>query len=236
MGMRDVPGHWKILLGEALDIILGRSGPSPRDVDLALAEAGMAPTSAPSIPVGIKTVTALGEYAGEMASMVATAKYSGLEGILHHLGRRLGLELIATATWLELAEGRPFVVPAPMPAWRRAHRGIDHARVIAHGVASQVDGEVRTWLSTGWRSPQVGSDRGTRREVIDSISPSWAWRVERDLLGRKRPEEGRPVVLVDDVITTGSTMAGCARVLDGLGFGEIHTGVLLQGGEFGDFS
>ena len=229
-----------VVLDEALDVVMGASAPGRSDVDVALVEANESSVgcfngegvrdadSRPSKPIGIETLTSIGCYEGSMASLLAVAKYSAIQGVLHRLGIRLGVELCATATWLECARMRPVVIPAPMPKWRQAHRGIDHARVIAHGVASEIGGVVRAWLSSRWRPPQVGSDRGTRKAISDCISPSWRWRAERQMAGRRRLDACFPVILVDDVLTTGSTMTACAQVLQDLGLERIHGGVLLR--------
>ena len=79
-------------------------------------------------------------------------------------------------------------------------RGFDHSAVLARAVAVRLGlGYQRLLLRTGPRSDQTGLSRDERFANLEGAFAS-------------RPVP-RPVVLVDDLVTTGATAGACARAL-----------------------
>ena len=109
------------------------------------------------------------------------------------------------------------VVPVPMHWLRRASRGTSAAHEIARGVAA------------GLGLPCRRSVRRTRRTRMQNELPF----EERhaNLQGAFRAAgrlEGSRVLLVDDVTTTGSTLAGCREVLVEAGATAVYAAVVAR--------
>ena len=97
------------------------------------------------------------------------------------------------------------VVPLPLHPVKRCRRGYNQSEYIAEGIAAQLGVEV---------------DRRSVRRVRNTASQALKPRRERagnveDAFAVCRPERlaGRHVLLVDDVMTTGSTLLSCASAI-----------------------
>ena len=97
------------------------------------------------------------------------------------------------------------VVPLPLHPFKRCRRGYNQSEYIAEGIAAQLG---------------VPVDRGSVRRTRNTASQALKPRRERarnveDAFAVRRPERlaGRHVLLVDDVMTTGSTLLSCAAAI-----------------------
>lgn len=113
-------------------------------------------------------------------------------------------ELLAAGP-LTLAPPPELVVPVPLHPGRERSRGYSQSALLgaALGHLFGVRHEPRALLRTRPTAPQVGLTAAARRENVRG-----AFRCPRPELVR-----GRTVWLVDDVITTGATVAEAARTL-----------------------
>jgi competence protein ComFC len=98
----------------------------------------------------------------------------------------------------------------PLSSRRRAARGYDQAEALARSVAGALDAPVTRTLARVIDAPPQA-----RRSRLERLGALWgAFRATG-------PVED-VVVLVDDVVTTGSTAAECARVLRAAGARQVH--------------
>ncbi|MGQ0628974.1 MAG: ComF family protein [Phycisphaerales bacterium] len=162
-------------------------------------------------------IVRLGAYVHPLTHYVRDLKFARFRPAGAFLGGALGealeREVAINARTASGAVWRPrlMVVPMPMSPLRRISRGIDHARVLARGVASVLGAGVHAPLRRRFGPPQVNLPAsGRQANVARSMSPSWLswrgplWRAEA---------EGSLILLIDDVTTTGSTLRECCRAL-----------------------
>lgn len=140
----------------------------------------------------------LGEYAGPLADWIKETKFHRND----RLGEALGRELAKTLRPV-VAGSKVAIVPVPMPWLRRQRRGIDHTVAIARGIASETGWPVVRALRARSHALQHASARSNR---AGNVFKAFRRRSRADLAGRA-------AVLVDDVLTTGSTLRAASRAL-----------------------
>ncbi|MFQ5746864.1 MAG: ComF family protein [Gemmatimonadota bacterium] len=100
------------------------------------------------------------------------------------------------------------LVPVPLSSARRRERGFNQARLIADILGREIGWPVAELL----RRPRTG-----RRQVGLGREDRMANVAGRFRVEEMPPPAGRPVLLVDDVVTTGATAAACAAALHAAG-------------------
>jgi ComF family protein len=103
------------------------------------------------------------------------------------------------------------LVPVPAPPGRLARRGHNQAVTIAAFVGRRLDLPLARRGARRARSsrPQRGLSRAARLKAAAGIFESRPWR-------------GETIAVIDDVMTTGATVAELARTLVAAGASEVH--------------
>jgi ComF family protein len=147
-------------------------------------------------------------YEEPARALVRALKFGGVAGVADAMAAPIAAR--APAGWL--THGR--LVPVPLHPARRRRRGYNQAERIAAALGRRIGLAVEDCLvRAGPRGTQVGRGRAQRLAGIEGSVGLAS--------GRGPPARA---VLVDDVITTGATLAACARALVA-GGGEEVVGV-----------
>lgn len=155
-------------------------------------------------PIRRGRLHAAGAYAGPLARAIRRFKYDGERALASELGALVALRVAA-----DIARGQVLdvVVPAVLHVARARERGYDQAALLAAAVSSACGLPLRAPLRRVRASgPQVDLDRAARAENVRG-----AFIAEAGAL------RGLRVALVDDVATTGATLAAAAGALRAAG-------------------
>lgn len=158
------------------------------------------------LPVSIERVRSVGPYDGWLRGAVVQVKYHGEWARARHLAPMLAQ---ASADLLPADA----LIPVPLHPSRRKQRGFNQTEKLAEELSHEIAVPVELALQRIRKTtPQVrlGAE-GRQANVEDAFAISPGQSVE-----------GKRVVLVDDVITTGATLCACAHVLVAAGAGAVR--------------
>lgn len=133
--------------------------------------------------------------------LIHLLKYKRRTAVGVLLGRALGEELRETA-W---ARGVDLIVPVPLHPKKEAVRGYNQSALFAKGLSEILSIPTDDKCLRRTR-PTESQTRKTRAERIENVAGAFAVRHHAQL-------EGKHILLVDDVLTTGATVEACAAAV-----------------------
>jgi competence protein ComFC len=147
---------------------------------------------------------------GIVRRIVLDFKYGGQIYLRHLIGRWL-----CDAMKDERLRTREFdlIVPVPLHAARQRERRFNQAELLAQILSAHISIKSKSILQrVRYTTTQTAFDRAERMKNLRN-----AFR-----LRKKADVRGLRVLLVDDVLTTGSTLSECARILTKAGARSVH--------------
>lgn len=140
---------------------------------------------------------------GSAGHIVHALKYGGWSALARPMAERM-----ARLSWpRDVVEERAAVVPVPLALVRQRERGYNQSELLARELSARWG--IPVWLDCLQRVRATSTQtRLTPEERRHNVSGAF-----RAAASARAKLQGRHIVLVDDVITTGATIAECAAAL-----------------------
>jgi ComF family protein len=166
----------------------------------------------------LRKVLGVVPYEGVYRELIHNLKYSGRQ----ELSKPLGYLLAETVKKSGLLGKVHLIIPVPLHPSRHKERGYNQSEWLAREAARvlhlPLDGQ--SMIREHFTKPQTGLGR---QERLKNMEGAFRLRDNSKVLGRN-------ILLVDDIMTTGSTLLACAHTLAEGGAGKIYGVVWAAGG------
>jgi len=166
---------------------------------------------------------AYGSYDGALRGMIHLLKY---EAMLPAADSLAGLLAPVVEALAEKCEGQALLVPVPLYKSKQRQRDFNQSELIARAALKRLPIEIRSKLeladSVLLRQRDTRSQTGlTRHQRRENMRGAF-------VVSDAAKVAGRDIILVDDVLTTGTTAAECARVLRRAGAKKVYVATVAR--------
>jgi len=138
---------------------------------------------------------------GKVQNLVHHLKYKGMQQIGHAVGNIAGVQLVKN----EIFYSTEVIIPVPLHKKRLKQRGYNQSTCFAEGLAQKLNAVVdeKSLVRIKATETQTKKGRFTRFENMQEVFSI----IDPEKLKNKH------ILLVDDIVTTGSTLEACAAEL-----------------------
>ncbi len=190
--------------------------PCSRPLRRRLAEPAGAPLGMPvRMPAGLLQLEWCATYSGPVRAALHALKYRGERRLCEPLGR------VMAERWQRAGRGGDLVTWVPVHGTRRRERGFDQAEELARVMAQDLGLPIEACLERRQRTTAQHSLG--QQERADNTGGAFA-----TVAASTARLQGRWLVLVDDIVTTGATLGACAAALDAAGAGAVSAMTLAR--------
>lgn len=163
-----------------------------------------------------RSLTCVSDYQPPLRDWILQLKFSRVTALRVMLARLLLLQLLAKRRDNQLPR-IDLVLSVPLHRHRAWQRGYNQAALLAKPLAR--------WLGCEYRE---GIRRKRRGLIQHALSASARKKNLRGAFRLEIPVHGCHILLIDDVVTTGSTVAEISRILLAQGAASVHIGCLCR--------
>jgi ComF family protein len=128
-------------------------------------------------------------------------KYKGMKELGQEIGKHFGIDLLKSPEFSSV----DVICPVPLHTTKEKKRGYNQSWWIASGIAQQMQKD----LSADNLKRATATETQTRKTRFER------WQNVEGIFELTNPEafSGKHILLIDDVITTGSTLEACAQTI-----------------------
>lgn len=162
-----------------------------------------------SLASKVDEIFVVGLYSGVLRDLIGVIKFNHQRGAVGMPAELLSRRITESGLKFDA------IIPVPTSPSRIRQRGFDHTKELAKSLSKILGVAVQTPIYRQKFARQVGQNR------------------EKRLLQAKNQfkvngKVGGNILLVDDVITTGATIAACSALLKGAGAQKVYVATLAQ--------
>ena len=166
----------------------------------------------------LDSFAAIWYYEGNIRRSLLRYKFYGARHYAAGYGRILAMKLLR-----EYPEGFDVLTWVPVSRLRKLRRGYDQVELLAKAVAAELGMEPVPLLEKIRNNPPQSGIVGQAQRRANVLG---IYRVKENV-----QVEGKRILLLDDILTTGATAGECARVLLTAGASEVHCAVVAAAGK-----
>jgi len=151
---------------------------------------------------------------GLMQNVIHNIKYRNRYDVAHTLGKRWGEQMLDSDIW----EKADYIIPIPLHISRHRQRGYNQSMHFAKGIKEATGIEIKDDILIKYRKHK-SQTRKSRTNRFENVLNSFKLK-NSELL------DGKTILLVDDVMTTGATIEAAYQLLSKSSYIKFQIGLI----------